>query len=76
MKHLHLLLPQFHFVQIGKRGKFHVESAAHSFTLCGRDLQPEAQMPERQVELALVCGRCFASVRTFQRGVMYEVSER
>jgi len=76
MKIIHLLLPQFHFAHITKRGMVHVFSEQNgSWTFCGKAMEPGDRMPERQIGLSQVCGRCLASVQTFERGRMYEVVE-
>jgi len=64
-----LRIPRLTFVSLGS-GKTHIRDTVNgAATMCGRDI-PEGTpvLPERKLARARLCGRCYASLRTFGSG--------
>ncbi len=76
---LELLNIRLQYISIGS-GKVHARRIGASrynptvdlshATLCGRSVPDDAKPEsEREMDIRLICGRCYRSLRTFDRGV-------
>ncbi len=64
-----LRVPRLTFVSLGST-KVHARDTVYgNATMCGRDIPDDtASLPERKLARARLCGRCYASLRTYGGG--------
>ena len=63
---LRLMRADLHFIAIGTGGKVHAQQ--HTAALCGKVIPAsERVMEARAIPVARLCGRCYASLRTYTR---------